>query len=181
MNRMGGVLRVALAGLVLAAPTLALASTRSPAPPKDLSAQVRHELLMLPYYSVFDNLQYKVEDNHTVTLYGQVHWPALKSDAYNVVKSIPGVETVTNNIEVLPVSPFDDRIRLAEARAIFRDPVLSRYSWGPLPPIHIIVKNGHVTLVGAVDNQADKNLATLRANGVFGVFSVENDLQVVKS
>jgi hyperosmotically inducible protein len=181
MKRMSRVFGIALAGVMLAAPSLVLASTRSAAPPRDLAAQVRHELVMLPYYSVFDNLQFRVDDNRSVTLLGQVSRPVLKSDAYAVVKSIPGVETVTNNIEVLPLSPFDDQIRRAEARAIYGDSVLSRYAWGAVPPIHIIVKNGQVMLVGAVASQGDKNLAGLRANGVFGVFSVQNDLQVDKS
>jgi hyperosmotically inducible protein len=140
--------------------------------------EVRHELVMLPYYSVFDNLAYKVEDG-TVTLLGQVTQPSLKRDAENVVKKIPGVQKVINNIEVLPPSPTDDQIRRAEFRAIYGDPALSKYAWGAVPPIHIIVNNGHVTLEGVVDNTTDKNIAEIRAKSVPGVFSVQNNLRVV--
>ena len=178
MRGMRKVLGTAVVAALLSAPAL-LASVKQPEP-QDLAQKVRHELLMLPYYSVFDNLEYKVE-GQSVTLYGQVVWPALKSDAYRTVKSIPGVESVTNNIQVLPLSGFDNRIRRAEARAIFGDSVLSRYAWGPVPPIHIIVDNGHVTLEGVVANQTDKNIAGLRANGVAGVFSVDNRLRVEQS
>jgi hyperosmotically inducible protein len=144
----------------------------------DIAKKVRHELLMLPYYGIFDDLAFKV-DGHIVTLMGEVARPTLKSDAEHVVKRIQGVEQVTNNIEVLPVSPMDDQIRVAEYRAIYGDPSIStRYGFRALPSIHIIVKNGHVRLEGVVANQADKNLIGIKANGVPGVFSVENDLQV---
>ncbi len=139
--------------------------------------EVRHELVMLPYYSVFDNLAYKVE-GYTVTLYGQVVRPTLKSDAEHVVKKIEGVEKVVSNIEVLPVSPNDDRLRLAVYRAIYSQPGLDLYSLRAVPTIHIIVKNGNVTLTGAVANKGDKDRAGIAANGVAGVFSVTNDLQV---
>jgi hyperosmotically inducible periplasmic protein len=139
--------------------------------------EVRHELVMLPQYSIFDNLAYKVDGN-TVTLMGQVRNPVLKDSAEKVVKGIEGVEKVDNQIEVLPPSPNDDRIRRAVARAIFNDPSLFRYSMGAVPPIHIIVKGGHVTLEGVVDNQTDKNVAGIRANGVPGAFSVTNNLRV---
>jgi hyperosmotically inducible protein len=146
-------------------------------PPRDLQDAVRHELVMLPYYSVFDNFEYRV-DNGTVTLYGEVTRPVLKSDAANVVKHIPGVTNVVNNIKVLPLSPFDNRIRAAEYRSIFGFGGLYRYAMGTNPSIHIIVENGHVTLKGVVANEGDKNLAYIRANGVPGVFSVTNDLLV---
>jgi hyperosmotically inducible protein len=143
-----------------------------------IAKAVRHELLMLPYYGVFDDLAFKVEGN-TVTLLGAVTRPTLKSDAERVVKQIEGVDRVINQIEVLPVSPMDDQIRLAEFKAIYGDPALStRYGYRANPPIHIIVKNGHVTLEGVVANQADKDLIGIRANSVPGVFSVTNDLQV---
>ncbi len=142
-----------------------------------LEREVRHELVMLPYYSVFDNLEFKVE-GYRVILLGETIRPTLKSDAGAVVKRIEGVEEVVNKIEVLPVSIFDDRIRLAVYRAIFSSPVLDRYALQAVPPIHIIVKNGNVTLVGAVANQMDKNVAFLRANGVPGAFSVTNKLRV---
>jgi len=141
--------------------------------------EARHELVMLPYYGVFDNLAYKVE-GYTVTLMGQVTRPTLKSDAENVVKKIEGVEHVDNQIELLPLSPNDDRIRRAVYRAIYGYPALQKYALGVQQPIRIIVKNGNVTLEGVVDNEGDKNIANIRANGVSGVFSVKNNLQVVK-
>src|SRR5467141_2381187 len=142
-----------------------------------LTKEVRHQLVMLPWYSVFDNLAYKVEGDK-VTLYGEVTRPTLKSDAETVVKGIEGVSTVVNNIEVLPPSPMDDQLRRALYRAIYGDPGLSRYSVQAVPSIHIIVKNGNVTLEGAVDSEADKNLAGIRANQVPNVFSVKNNLVV---
>lgn len=144
---------------------------------QNILREVRHQLLMLPYYTVFDNLEYKV-DGDNVTLLGQVTRPTLKSDAESAVKSIEGVASVNNQIEVLPLSPMDDQIRRAEYRAIYGDAVLSKYGWSSMPSIHIIVKNGNVTLVGVVDNEADKNLAGIRANGVSNVFSVTNNLRV---
>ncbi|HXA86844.1 MAG TPA: BON domain-containing protein [Candidatus Dormibacteraeota bacterium] len=145
-----------------------------------ISREVFHELVILPQLTIFDNLQYKVDGNK-VTLMGQVQDAILKDSAEKVVKKIEGVESVNNQIEVLPPSPNDDRIRRQVARALFNDERLFRYSMGSVPPIHIIVKNGHVTLEGVVNSQADKDAATLRANGVPGVFSVENHLQVQKS
>jgi hyperosmotically inducible protein len=139
--------------------------------------EIRHELVMLPYYGVFDNLAYKV-DGYNVTLMGQVTRPTLKSSAENVVKDIEGVEKVTNNIEVLPLSPNDDRIRLATYRAIYGHSALNRYALQAVPPVHIIVKNGNVTLEGVVANEGDKNIAGIQANGVNGVFSVTNNLRV---
>ena len=134
---------------------------------------------MLPYFSVFDNLSYKV-DGYNVILMGQVTRPTLKSDAENVVKRIEGVEHVDNQIEVLPLSPNDDRIRRALYRAIYGYPALQKYALGVQQPIRIIVKNGNATLEGVVDNETDKNIANIRARGVSGVFSVTNNLQVVK-
>lgn len=144
---------------------------------QNLVREVRHQLLLLPYYSVFDNLAFKVDGDH-VTLEGQVTRPTLKSDAEAAVKSIEGVSGVTNNIEALPPSPMDDQLRRAIYHAIYGDPVLSKYGWSSMPSIHIIVKNGHVTLEGVVDSEADKNLAGLRANGVPNVFDVKNNLVV---
>src|SRR6202049_1038539 len=140
----------------------------------------RHELLMLPWLGVFANIAYKV-DGYNVTLYGQVVRPSLKSDAENVVKHIEGVERVDNKIEVLPPSPMDDRLRVQLFHAIYGYEPLQKYALGVQKPIRIIVKNGHVTLEGVVDNEADKNAAGIRANGVPGIFSVTNNLQVVRS
>ncbi len=143
-----------------------------------LVREVRHELVMLPYYGVFDDLAFRVDGNN-VTLFGAVTRPTLKSDAERVVKRIEGVGQVINNLEVLPLSPMDDRIRTAVYRAIYGDASLStRYGFRAVPSIHIIVRNGHVTLEGVVANEGDKNIANIRANGVPNVFSVQNDLIV---
>ena len=140
--------------------------------------EVRHELVMLPFYGVFDNLAYKVDPDGTVTLLGQVARPVLKSDAENVVKHIEGVEKVVNNIEVLPTSINDDQIRRAAYRAIYGNEVLSQYQLRAVPPIHIIVKNGHITLEGVVARSMDKQIAGVQANSVQGAFSVTNNLVV---
>jgi hyperosmotically inducible protein len=145
-----------------------------------ITREVRHELLMLPYFGVFDNIAYKV-DGYTVTLLGQVVRPSLKSDAGNVVKHIEGVEKVDNQIEVLPPSPMDDGLRLRLYRAIYGYPSMEKYALGVQKQIRIIVKNGNVTLEGVVDSDGDKNIAGLRANSVPGIFSVNNNLQVVSS
>ena len=146
---------------------------------QNLVREVRHQLLLLPYYTVFDNLAFKVDGDH-VSLEGQVTNPTLKHDAEAAAKSVESVSGITNNIEVLPPSPMDDQLRRALYRAIYGDPVLSKYGWSALPSIHIIVKSGHVALEGVVDSETDKNLAGLRANGVPNVFEVKNNL-VVKS
>lgn len=152
--------------------------TLSPEAEDKLVREVRHELIMLPWYGVFDNLVFRI-DGRTVTLEGQVVNPVTKSDAEKAVKRIEGVDKVVNNIDVLPPSPMDDRIR----RRVFH----SIYSWGPLfkygnmavPPIHIIVKGGRVTLDGVVDTETDKNMATMRVNQVPGIFQVTNNLRVL--
>jgi len=143
-----------------------------------ITREVRHELLMLPYFGVFDFIAFKV-DNGTVTLLGQVVRPVLKSDAENAVKRIEGVERVNNQIEALPPSPMDDRLRIQLFHAIYGFPSLEKYALGVQKPIRIIVKNGHVTLEGVVDNQGDKDTANIRARTVPGTFSVDNNLQVV--
>src|SRR5882672_5272238 len=172
-----------VACMILALGSAVLARQASQAPARSterITREVRHELLMLPYLGVFDNLAYKV-DGYNVTLVGQVTRPTLKSDAENVVKRIEGVEHVDNQIEVLPPSPMDDRLRRQLYRAIYGFPALQKYALGVQQPIRIIVKAGKVTLEGVVDNEGDKNIANIRANGVSGVFSVKNNLQVVKS
>jgi osmotically-inducible protein OsmY len=141
--------------------------------------EVRHELLMLPWFGVFDYIAFKV-DGSAVTLLGQVVKPVTKSDAENSVKRIEGVDKVDNQIEVLPPSSMDDRLRQRLFRAIYQYPALQRYELGVQKPIRIIVKSGRVTLEGVVDSDADKNLVGIRANGVSGIFSVTNNLQVVK-
>jgi hyperosmotically inducible protein len=143
-----------------------------------VAQEVRHRLVRLPYYGVFDDLAFRV-DGSTVTLLGQVTRPTLKSDAEKTLKGLEGVERVDNKIEVLPLSPMDDQIRLAEFRTIYNDPAVStKYGFMAIPPIHIIVKNGHVTLEGVVLNQGDKDLIGIRANSVSGVFSVTNNLRL---
>jgi hyperosmotically inducible protein len=144
-----------------------------------LVKNVRHELVMLPYYSVYDNLAYRV-DGSKVSLFGQVQRPTLKKDAENVVKRIEGVDSVVNEIEVLPNSPNDDRLREALFRAIYGKAQLNRYALMAVPPIHIIVKNGNVTLVGWVASEGDKTVADLAAKGVPNVFSVKIELGVEK-
>jgi len=144
-----------------------------------LSDRVHHELAMLPWYGVFDNLDYQVNGTEVI-LSGQVisEHATTKGDAGKFVKSIPGVTNVVNNIEVLPPSPFDNQIRRAEFRAVFSQADLGRYTMGTIPQVHIIVKNGHVSLEGVVMNQMDKNIAGIVANAVPGVFSVENNLRI---
>jgi hyperosmotically inducible protein len=142
-----------------------------------LQRKVRHELVMLPYYGVFDNITYRVEGDR-VELLGQVRRPTLKSDAGRVVERIEGVSTVVNNIEVLPLSPNDDRIRLGVYRAIYGSDALFRYGLQPVPSIHIIVKNGHVTLEGIAASEMDKNIANIKAHGVPGVFSIAQNIVV---
>lgn len=144
-----------------------------------LMNEVRHQLVLLPWYSVFDNLEYNV-DGTRVTLTGEVVLPVLKEDAEKAIKSIEGVTLVDNQIQVLPPSPMDDQIRRAEFRAIYSYPSFQHYSNMAVAPIHIVVSGGHVTLEGVVDNQADKDAANIRASGVPGVFSVTNNLRVLK-
>ena len=177
-------LRSSLAiSILLALASVALAQQSSDASGRAterITKEVRHELLMLPYLGVFDSLAYKVE-GYNVTLMGQVTRPTLKSDAENVVKRIEGVEHVDNQIEVLPVSPMDDRLRRQLYRSIYGYGPLQKYAMGVQQPIRIIVKNGNVFLEGVVDNETDKNIATIRAKSVSGVFGVTNNLQVVKN
>ena len=144
-----------------------------------LVKEVRHELVMLPNLNVFDNLSFRV-DGSTVTLLGHVTRPTLKSDAENVVKRIEGVEKVNNQIEVLPLSPNDDRIRRDVYLALLRRAQLQKYFMQAVPPIRIIVKNGNVTLEGVVANKGDLDVAKIAANGVSGVFSVTNNLKAEK-
>ncbi len=166
---------VTLTAALMVAPVLVQASATQALSP--IENQVRHALVTLPYLNVFDDISFRV-DGGRVTLFGAVTQPVLKSDAERSVKHIEGVQRVDNQIEVLPLSQFDDQIRLREYRAIFGYTSLQRYGMGVLPSIRIIVKNGHVTLTGVVSSEADRNLAYLRANSVPGVFSVKNDLRV---
>ena len=168
-----------LAGITIGAPNASAAKAPRAVSSYEswLNQQVHHKLEMLPWYGVFDNLEYQINGSD-VTLEGQVVTDVTKSDAEAAVKSIEGVTRVVNNIQVLPVSPFDDQIRRAEYRAIYSQPQLSRYAMGVVPQIHIIVNRGHVTLEGVVANEADRDVAGLSANRVPGVFSVTNNLRV---
>lgn len=141
--------------------------------------QVRHELAMLPYYGVFDWLEFEVRPDNTVVLRGQVVRPTTKSDAEARVKEIDGVSNVVNEIQVLPLSPQDDRLRMALYREIYGyDSPLFRYATQAIPSVHIIVNNGRATLKGIVDSKADAQLAYMRARSVPGLFDVKNELQI---
>jgi len=167
---------ISLVAMALLAVAPAVASAQDASNPQ-LGKKVRHELVTLPYYGVFDNLAYSINGG-TVTLYGQVVRPTTRSDAEHRVKRIAGVTRVVNNIKVLPLSPFDDRIRAATYRSIARMGGLYRYLQGANPSLHIVVANGHVTLEGVVSGSGDRTLAYMAANRVPGVFSVQNNLRV---
>lgn len=167
-------------GIVAVALSLSAGATTSDQRSPRIEKQVRHELNMLPYMNVFDYMTFAVDANGNVTLNGEVTNPMLKSDAGNVVKKVEGVEHVDNKIQVLPVSIFDNQLRARLFRTIYGYGPLQRYGVGLDKSIRIIVDNGHVTLLGMVDNNADKIIAGIRAGEVPGVFSVENQLQVVK-
>jgi hyperosmotically inducible protein len=168
-------------------PALALAVASlplmvAPAVGQDLSRverQIRRELVTLPFYSVFDDLSFRV-DGTKVTLMGKVTRPTLKSGAEKAIKNIEGVGEIDNKIEVLPVSPNDDRIRVAAYRAIYGQSAMQRYQMQAVPPIHIIVKNGDIELEGVVATEGEKNIAGIQAKGVNGAFTVKNNLRVQK-
>jgi len=179
MDRRFRILTLLSLMLLPAASILGQGPASSPAQVR-VQREVMHELLMLPYFGVFDDIEYQVNGD-VVTLMGSVTRPTLKSDAENAVKHIEGVSRIDNKIDVLPPSPMDDQIRIALFRAIYGFPSLEKYSLGVQKPIRIIVKNGHAELDGVVDSEADKETAGIRANGVSGVFSVANNLRVVPS
>jgi hyperosmotically inducible periplasmic protein len=166
-----------VAVLLLSFSAITYGQQNEPKAGQNFVKEIRHQLVLLPYYSVFDNLSYRIEGSKVI-LSGQVVRASLKADAEAAVKSVEGVSSVQNDIEVLPPAPMDDQLRRAVFRAIYSEPSLSRYAASAVPSIHIIVKGGHVTLVGVADNATDKNIAGLRANGVPNVFSVDNNLIV---
>ena len=168
---------IAVLSVALLLPTVALSQEKD-LRTKQVESEVQHQLLMLPYYTVFDSLAFRVEPGGTVRLLGQVVRPTLKSDAERRVKGVSGVDTVINEIEVLPTSPADDRIRYAVYRTIYRTEALERYGFQAQPSIHIVVKNGRVTLEGVVDSEQDKTVAGLKAREVGGVFEVKNNLTI---
>jgi len=154
----------------------------SPAMSMNVSDEVRHQLLMLPDYGIFDWIECDIHADRTATLRGEVTRPTVKSEAENALRKIESIPSVDNQIEVLPISPTDDQIRIAVYRAIFRyEGPLFRYATQSIPPIHIIVNNGRVTLKGVVATETDSQQAFMAANGVSGVFEVKNELRVESS
>jgi hyperosmotically inducible periplasmic protein len=169
-----------LAAALMVGAGVAGAADRNAAPATDAALQQRvgHEIRMYPRYTIWDDISYRVH-NGQVELFGAVNQPFKKSDIEHIVRDIPGVTSVADEIKVLPLSPTDDRLRLQVARAIYSDPVLSRYGMQAVGPIHVIVENGHVTLTGVVNNEMEKNVAGIRANGAGMSFgNVINNLQV---
>ncbi len=161
-----------------AAVAIPAAAANSLAPAEARTAEkVRKEIVTLPFYSIFDHITFRLDEG-VVTLQGVVHRPSLRKSAERVASNVEGVREVVNSIEILPLSTHDDRIRLAVARAVFNHPGLDRYALGAMPPIHIVVRNGDVTLEGRVNREMDRNIAGIMANGVAGVFSVTNNLRV---
>jgi hyperosmotically inducible protein len=178
--KLKGFAQILMAGALIAGTAAAADKTNSvrPRSDADIARSVQHEILSYPYYSVFDDLSYKVQ-NGQVTLFGDVTRPVKKSDIHNIVAKAPGVESVNDNIKVLPLSDNDNLLRRQIAAAIYNYPALSRYGMGTHPSIHIIVDNGHVTLTGVVDTQADKNVAGIRASSAGMSFGgIVNNLQV---
>lgn len=172
-------MKLALAAAALLVPAAGAAVTAK-SDLTSLESEVRHELVMLPWFSVFDNLTFQVNGDHVI-LSGKVTRPTLKSSAENVVRRIEGVGKITNNIDVLPLSPFDDRLRIAAYRSIYGYGPLNRYALGAQPSIRIIVERGNITLQGVVANQMDSNLVFMRARSVPGAFNVTNELRVENS
>jgi osmotically-inducible protein OsmY len=171
-----------LTATLLLASGIASASTKTtptvPQSDADIAKHVRHEILMYPYYSIFDDVSFRV-DNGQVELLGAVNQPYKKSDIERIIRRVPGVTSLADEVKVLPLSNNDDRLRLQVARAIYRDPMFTRYAIQPLPPIHIIVDNGHVTLTGTVSTQSEKDVAGIRASAAGLSFGpVTNNLEV---
>ncbi|HET7112102.1 MAG TPA: BON domain-containing protein [Pyrinomonadaceae bacterium] len=166
--------------LVIAFAFVVLSQTSVPAQVNPrIVREIRHELVTLPYYGVFDWLEYEVQPNGTAVLRGQVVRPTTKSGAENRVKDVEGVTNVVNQIETLPLSPNDDRLRIALYRQIYGwNSPLFRYAHQAVPSIHLIVNRGHATLKGVVSNRGDANIANIRARTVPGLFSVKNELKV---
>lgn len=169
-------MRTWIAALLLALLAVAPLVAVEPAAAR-LEREIRHELLLLPAYTLFDHVAFRLEGT-TVVLTGEVTKSTLKEDAERMVRRIAGVEHVRNEIRVLPGSPVDEQIRIAAYRAIYSTPTLNRYATQAILPIHILVENGRITLIGAVANEADRNLAYTKALEVPGVFSVTNRLVV---
>lgn len=165
---MGAALVLASAPAIVAAPQIDT---------EMVSEQVRKEIVTLPFYSIFDNVEFNLNDQGTLELKGEVFTPVMKRNIERASQRVAGVNTVVNNIEVLPLSPYDNRIRVALVRQLFGNQMFTRYSIQSVPPIHIVVKNGHVTLEGLVNSEMEKNVANIVASGIHGVFSVTNNLR----
>jgi len=175
-----GILGTILMGAALVATAGAAGKDKvtGPQTDADVAKGVRHEILMYPHYTLWDDVSFRVQ-NGSVELLGSVNQPYKSSDLQKIVQHVPGVTAVTNDLKVLPLSNFDDRLRLQVANAIYRDPTLSRYAMGAIPSIHIIVDNGHVTLTGAVNSQMEKQIAGMRASGAgLGFGPVVNNITV---
>jgi osmotically-inducible protein OsmY len=168
-------LAILTASVLLAAPVFGATYASAQG---QLEEKVGSELNKLPYFGVFDNLSFTVDADRQVTLYGQVTRPTLKRDAENAIKRLTGVEVVDNRIEVLPLSNFDNDIRVRAYYAIFGSPALSRYALAGREPIHIVVKNGNVTLEGVVNSEVERLLAFSRVRGLPGTFAVTNNLRL---
>jgi hyperosmotically inducible periplasmic protein len=164
--------RSLLTGVLAAVVALGANTTPTTAELRPLERQVRSELLTLPFYGIFDNLQFTVE-GRTVTLLGQVSRPSLRRDAESAIQNLEGVEIIRNEIEVLPVSLMDDRLRVRLYGALFTQPALQRYAMGGQPSLRILVKNGHVALIGFVNSKMDRDIARIQAMQAPGVFSVD--------
>ena len=172
-------MKIRMLGRILTVAALAIGAAAAAIPnDADIARSVRHEVLMYSRYTVWDDINFRV-NNGNVELTGAVSQPFKKQDLQRIVQSVPGVASVTNEIKVLPLSTFDDRLRVQVARAIYSDPTLSRYAMGAIPAIHIIVDNGHVTLTGLVSSDAEKQVAGMRASGAGLSFGpVVNNLSV---
>jgi hyperosmotically inducible protein len=176
-TRMLGRFLMAAALLTGAAAAATKASANLPQSDSDIANNVRHEIVMYPRYTMWDDIGFRVVDGN-VDLVGAVTQPYKKDDIERLVQKVPGVTSVTDEIKVLPLSPMDNELRLQVANAIFRDPSLSRYAVMAVPPIHIIVENGHVTLTGSVSTEMEKQIAGMRATSSLGLGPVTNNLVV---
>lgn len=174
--------RVLMAAALVAGSAFAASKTNANMPQTDeqIARSVRHEIAMYPYYGIFDDLSFNVI-NGQVQLAGDVTEPVKKSDIGNIVAKVPGVTSVTNSIHVLPLSDFDNRLRIQVARAIYRDPAMTSIAMEAVPSVHIIVNNGHVTLTGIVGTEMQKSIAGIRANGAGLSFGPVNNNLVVEN
>ncbi len=158
--------------------TVSAFGAQIPSTNPNLEKDVRHAINSLAYYGVFDDLGFTIGDNGVVTLTGEVMQYYVHNSAISAVRDVPGVTRVVDQIEVLPLSPFDNDIRIRAYNAIFGYPALSRYALNSRPPIHIVVKRGNITLAGVVNNELDRKLAFTRLRSLPGALSITNDLRL---